>query len=53
MVRKSYTHDPMIQTSIYIRESKLEMLKKISKKTRVPFAAYIREAIERIIRKYS
>ncbi len=40
------------QTSIYLPVETLEKLKSLSKRTRIPMAAYLREAVDDLLRKY-
>ena len=49
--RATVTEKP-IKTSVYIEESKLEQLHKLSEHTRIKKAEYFREAIEDLLTKY-
>jgi predicted DNA-binding protein len=40
------------QTSLYLPLDTLERLKSLSKQTRIPMAAFLREAVEDLLRKY-
>ena len=40
------------QTSIYLPVETLERLKELSRATRVPMAAYLREAVEDLLKKH-
>ena len=40
------------QTSIYLPVETLERLQQLSKRTRIPMASYMREAVEDLLKKY-
>jgi len=42
----------LIQFVSYVTKEQYASLKKLSKKTRVPIAAYVREGIAHVLRKY-
>ena len=41
-----------LPTTVYITEEQQQLLKLLSERTKVPVAAYIREGIEMILKKY-
>ena len=41
-----------VPTTVYITEEQLRLLKLLSERTKVPVAAYIREGIDTILKKY-
>jgi predicted DNA-binding protein len=40
------------QTSVYLPLETLERLQELSKRSRIPMAAYMREAVEDLLKKY-
>jgi predicted DNA-binding protein len=40
------------QTSVYLPVETLERLQQLAKRSRIPMAAYLREAVENLLKKY-
>jgi len=51
--REVYLSQTKVARTIYINSDQVEALKKLSDKTKVPQAVYVREALDMLLDKYS
>jgi len=52
-LREVYLSQTKVARTIYINNDQVEALKKLSDKTKVPQAVYVREALDMLLDKYS